>query len=145
MSDTYGLRPEEIADIAHLSEEECWAALEVTPVGRLAVRAGEGVDIFPVNYMVTDGAIYLKSAPGSKLMDIAEHSSVAFEIDGRKGRTYWSVVVHGTAQRLSTSHDIEESGVLDLPTFTSSAKWNYVVITPTEVTGRRFTADTRRR
>jgi len=56
-------------------------------------------------------------------------------------RTHWSVVIHGEAKRLSHEADIIESGVRDLPTMTSSSKWNYVRITPTSITGRRFIAN----
>ena len=134
-----GLRPEEVPHVDVLSAEESWALVEKAPLGRLAVRAGEEIDIFPVNFLVRELSIYFRSAPGSKLVDIAHASAVAFEIDGHRGRTYWSVVVHGTAERLSYDSDIRDSGVLGLETMTSSSKWNYVRITPRSITGRRFT------
>ena len=134
------LRGEELADVDVLSEEECWTLVDEAPIGRLAVRAGDGIDIFPVNFTVRDRTLYFRSAPGSKLVDIAHASSVAFEIDGQHRHTHWSVVVHGSAERMSYDSDIEASGVLDLDTMTSSAKWNYVRITPVTVSGRRFTS-----
>jgi nitroimidazol reductase NimA-like FMN-containing flavoprotein (pyridoxamine 5'-phosphate oxidase superfamily) len=132
------LKPEEVPEVEVLTESECWSALEKAPIGRLAVRAGDGVDVFPVNFTITDQVIYLRSAPGSKLVDIAHASSVAFEADGSRRRRHWSVVVHGTAERLSDESDIRQSGVLDLPTMTSSAKWSYVRITPHSISGLRF-------
>jgi uncharacterized protein len=136
-----GLLPEEIARFESLSETECWQALADAPYGRLAVRAKDGVDIFPVNVTVNKRAIYFRSAPGSKLVDIVHASSVAFEVDGSQGLEHWSVVVRGTAERLIHDSDIRASGVLGLATLTSSSKWNYVRITPSSISGRRFTAD----
>lgn len=124
--------------ITELSTEECWRALNHTDLGRLAVRTQEGPDVFPVNYRVYGGAIYFRSAPGSKLVAITSDPRVAFETDGREGTALWSVVVHGRAARLSVDSEIEESGVLELESWCPTEKWNYVRIVPERLTGRRF-------
>jgi nitroimidazol reductase NimA-like FMN-containing flavoprotein (pyridoxamine 5'-phosphate oxidase superfamily) len=142
-SSSSGLRPEEVPSVDDLDVDECWKLLQAQPVGRLAVRTGDGVDIFPVNFVVTDRKIYLRSAPGAKLVDIAHASGVAFEADGKRRGSRWSVVVHGEAERMSYDTDIQDSGVLDLPTMTSSAKWNYIRIAPVSITGIRFTRSKR--
>ena len=129
------------ASLDELSVEECWAALRTAAIGRLAVRAAEGVDVFPVNFTVHERAIYLRSAPGSKLVAITDSPAVAFEADGSRGRDYyWSVVARGIAHRLAHDSEIEASGVLDLATSTPSVKWNFIRITPTVISGRRFTS-----
>lgn len=133
------LEPEEIPEVEVLSEQQCWDAMAEASFGRLAVRADGGVDIFPVNFMVTERQLYLRSAPGAKLVDIAHAPNVAFEVDGASGREHWSVVVRGRAERMSYDDEIHESGVLELHTLTSSAKWNYVRIAPRTLSGRRFT------
>ena len=135
------LQAEEVSDVEVLSKDECMSLLTAAPVGRLGVSVDGGVDIFPVNFMVTDLLIYIRSAPGSKLVNITNSSSVAFEIDGSRGRTHWSVVVQGTADRMSFDSEIRKSGVLELSTMTSSAKWNYVRIAPFSISGRRFTIE----
>lgn len=119
-----------------LSAVECWRYLSRTHVGRLAVLGADGVDIFPVNFVVRDQAIYFRSAPGSKLMDVAANPQVAFEADGKRRGRHWSVVVRGAARRLDRDDEIEASGVLALRTATPTEKWNYVRIEPTSVTGR---------
>lgn len=138
MTNPLWLHPEEIPHVDVLGDDECWSLLEAEAIGRLAVRTGDGVDIFPVNFQVTDRTIFLRSAPGSKLRDITRSSQVAFEIDAHHRKSYWSVVLHGTAERMAFDADIEASAVLELETFTSSAKWNYIRITPTAISGRRF-------
>lgn len=129
---------EQDARVTELSTDDCWKALKRSDLGRLAVTSRTGPDIFPVNYLVHDGAIYFRSAPGSKLIDLTAHPDIAFEIDGSDGTTLWSVVVHGQAARLAIDSEIEESGVLELESWSPTDKWNYVRIVPASVTGRRF-------
>lgn len=121
-----------------LSLDECWTRLEEESVGRLAMCMDAGVGIFPINFTVHDQKLYVRTAPGTKLLEMAKHPAVAFEIDGRRVGTHWSVVVKGEAERLSSDEEIEASGVLSLRTATPTVKWNYVRISPETVTGRRF-------
>ena len=123
---------------AVLSLDECWSRLHGETIARLAVATDVGVDIFPINYTVHERAIYLRTAPGSKLVDLIKYPMVAFEIDGRNAGMHWSVVVKGEGTRLSSDAEILASGVLALHTATPTAKWNYVRIVPDSVTGRQF-------
>lgn len=129
---------ESTSTVEILPAAECWQLLGKTGFGRLATVSGGDVGIFPLNYVVTGQRIYFRSAPGSKLVDITAHPSIALEVDGVHRQSRWSVVVKGWAERLGTDDEIVDSGVLDLETFDPSAKWNYVRITPIEVSGRRF-------
>ena len=138
MSSPNWLDPEELPEVTALSEEECWSALSSARVGRLAVTAEDGADIYPVNFIVKDGNLFFRTAPGSKLMAIAHSPAVAMEADGTKLLHRWSVVVRGEAQRLSDEAEIVAAGIDSLDTMTTSEKWNYVRITPTSVTGRSF-------
>lgn len=133
------------ADSVDLDESTCWSLLSGSSFGRIALRSGEGVEIFPVNHLVRDGAIYFRSAPGEKLRLLTGGVAVAFEADGVVDRDRWSVVVHGTARRLDVDTEIEASGVLGLrPDFPRDRMWNYVRITPDRLTGRAFRARTAR-
>lgn len=125
--------------VEHLTTTECWRLLESSSLGRLAVEGTDGVpDVFPVNFLVHSGSLYVRSAPGSKLMDIAAHSGVAFEIDGEDPLSHWSVVIKGSAQRLDSDAEIHESGVEKLASASPTAKHDFIRITPASVTGRRF-------
>jgi nitroimidazol reductase NimA-like FMN-containing flavoprotein (pyridoxamine 5'-phosphate oxidase superfamily) len=121
-----------------LDDAECWRLLAASSLGRFAVKIADGVDVFPVNYLAHNHELFFRSAPGSKLVDLAREPNVAFEIDGEHARHVWSVVVRGTAQRLATDHEIEESGIQLLETWHPSEKYNYVRIRPESVSGRSF-------
>ncbi|WP_311258991.1 pyridoxamine 5'-phosphate oxidase family protein [Microbacterium sp. WCS2018Hpa-9] len=155
-SSAYGIRPEEnttaagepgsrTADVEtsvgveKLLTEDCWHHIEAESFGRLAITGRDGApDIFPLNYTVYDGAIYFRSAPGSKLAAIILHPVVALEIDGEESGFQWSVVVHGGLRRLDSDKEIHDSGVKFLASQSPTAKYNYVCIEPTAVSGRRF-------
>ena len=131
--------------IEHLSTAECWRLMEAGSFGRLAVEGLDGnPDVFPLNYTVHDGSIYIRSAPGSKLMAIAVHPVAAFEIDGEDDGFHWSVVLRGSARRLAIDKEIRESGVQALVSSSPTAKYNYICVTPSSVSGRRFATAHRR-
>ena len=128
----------------HLTADACWSLLGTGGIGRLATvvtdRATGSVapDIFPINYLVHDRSILFRTAPGSKLMELAEESAVAFEADGADGDEYWSVVLRGSAARMLVDDEIQSSGILELHTSHPSDKWNYLKITSDVITGIRF-------
>jgi nitroimidazol reductase NimA-like FMN-containing flavoprotein (pyridoxamine 5'-phosphate oxidase superfamily) len=124
--------------IEELSPADCWTLLRGTGLGRLATAVDGFADIFPVNYFVHEESILFRTAPGSKLVNIALNPGVAFEVDGVDTRWHWSVVIHGTAQHLLSEADVIESGVMELVSWSPTAKHNYVRITPDDVNGRRI-------
>lgn len=134
--------PERSPLVGVLAASECWMLLESESVGRLAVHHHDGApDVYPVNFRARNGALYLRSGPGGKLRSIASHPAVAFEIDGADGDRRWSVVVRGTAARLDDDAEIEDSGVLGIVPASPTPKHDFVRITPTSITGRRFVVD----
>lgn len=125
--------------VEKLTTAECWRLLEQRELGRLALDGTDGMpDVFPVNYLVHNGNVFIRSAPGSKLIDIAANPAAAFEVDGELAAYRWSVIVRGTAHRLDVDADIHESGILGLTSWSPTGKHNFVRITPTVITGRRF-------
>ncbi len=132
-------RPASSFGVSDLGAADCWAYLRRTPMGRLATcGAGGAPDVFPMNYLVHDGSLYLRSAPGTKLRSILDHAVVAFEVDGHDHGQWWSVVVHGTARRLDADDEIEASGILELESWSPTPKDDFLRVVPASVTGRRF-------
>lgn len=125
-------------DAVVLSEDECWDLLATRHVARLAIVTPSGPDIFPIDYLPAERRLAFRTAPGEKLARLAEDPRVALEVDGRDEAGLWSVVVRGTARRLAADDEIEAIGVLGLETSVPGGKWNFVVVTPSRVSGRRF-------
>jgi nitroimidazol reductase NimA-like FMN-containing flavoprotein (pyridoxamine 5'-phosphate oxidase superfamily) len=124
--------------IERLDEDQCWSLLQQNELGRLAVRADEGVDVFPVNYASVHRRLVIRSAHGTKLNALTVHPEVAFEIDGSVAGVLWSVVVKGRARTPELATELQQLHDRRLPSFSPQAKSVYVVIEPVSVTGRRF-------
>lgn len=128
-----------VAPVERLSTAESWRLLETASLGRLAIDRDDGApDLVPLNYRVHSGTLVMRTAPGGKLRSIALHPAVAFEVDGENEVHRWSVVIRGVAQRMSVDAEIEESGVLDLVSASPTPKHDFIRLTPSSVTGRRF-------
>jgi nitroimidazol reductase NimA-like FMN-containing flavoprotein (pyridoxamine 5'-phosphate oxidase superfamily) len=123
-----------------LTEAECWELLEHGHIGRLAVAIANIPEIFPVNYVVHDGAIYLLTAEGTKFAGAVLGSGVAFEIDGADPlfHTGWSVVVRGRAVEVEKMDELVEVEQLPLRPWGPGVKKRYVRVVPEEVSGRRI-------
>lgn len=128
----------ESAPVAELDLDECWALLASNTLGRIATCAVGKVDIFPVNYYADGSTILLRTAPGTKLVEMTIDDEVAFEIDGYREGKAWSVVVKGTARQLELGSEIDEAETAPLEPWIPTLKYRFVRITPSAVTGRAF-------
>ncbi len=126
------------AEITELSQEECWAKLSTNSLGRLATAVASDVDIFPVNYYADGETLLLRTAPGTKLLELTIHHEVAFEIDGYTDDEAWSVIVKGVAAQLESQSEIEEADRQPLTPWIPTLKYRYVRITPVTISGRHF-------
>lgn len=126
--------------IQNLSDEESLELLATKTFGRLVVRRNDDMDLFPLNYLVHEGEIYFRTAEGSKLFSLTLNNDVLFEADNVDGDSQeaWSVVVKGTARTLSSNAEIEAADQLPLKPWLPTLKYNYVVVSPNEISGRKF-------
>jgi nitroimidazol reductase NimA-like FMN-containing flavoprotein (pyridoxamine 5'-phosphate oxidase superfamily) len=125
--------------VDHLDAAQCWMRLQQTALGRLAVVREDGTpDVFPVNYVAHEGSLYVRTARDSKLLHIAHHPAVAFEIDGDNEDERWSVVARGPAERVTSDAEIRASGIERLSSWSPTAQHFVIRITAHTVTGRRF-------
>lgn len=127
-------------ELVELTDDECWQLLRAGNVGRVAVNVGSAPDIFPVNYVVHAGEIVVHTEAGTKLAAATLMHSVAFEIDAIDGttRTGWSVVVKGAGREATRLDEILEMEDLGVVPWVTSPKSRWLVITPSQVTGRRI-------
>ena len=127
--------------VERLSASECWAYLQDAQLGRLAVINADGSpDVFPVNHLAHEGSLFIRTARDAKLLHIAHHPMVAFEVDGATDDAFWSVVVRGPAERVTRDDEIRDSGVRRLVSWSPTSKFFVIRITANIVTGRRFPA-----
>ena len=135
---TEGMTNDELPPVVELSPEESWKYLEHTAHGRLAVSVQNRPHIYPLNYVAQDGRIVFRTAPGTKLAELAVNSYVAFEADGITSDQAWSVVVTGQSRLLERSAEIEAADALPLTPWVRTLKYQYVEIVPDRITGRFF-------
>lgn len=121
-----------------LGEAECWRLLSAAEIGRLALAPAGEVDVFPINFVVADRAIYFRTAPGSKLLGLSVNPDVALEIDSWDDASAYSIVVKGVAERLESQTEIDEADRLPLAPWLPTLKYRWVRINPTTVSGRSF-------
>jgi nitroimidazol reductase NimA-like FMN-containing flavoprotein (pyridoxamine 5'-phosphate oxidase superfamily) len=121
-----------------LTDDECWQKLSAQEVGRIVTRVGDRIDIFPVNYVVDDGSLLMRTAQGSKLFELTVNDEVLFEVDGHDDAHAWSVVVRGRARALETSEEVERADGLGLRPWIPTLKHVYVRIVPQSMSGRSF-------
>lgn len=121
-----------------LGEDSCWGILANLEVGRLATVHDGQPQIYPVNFVVDGPSIVFRTAEGSKLDELAQHAEVAFEADDwdlDRGR---SVVIKGTASKITEEAELARARKLPLRPWVPTVKNNFVRICPTEVNGRVF-------
>ena len=54
--------------VIELTAEECWELLEGEEFGRLAYRLVDEVHLVPVNYVVDNRSLLIRTASGNKLL-----------------------------------------------------------------------------
>jgi len=121
-----------------LDEAACWERLAGQELGRLIVRVGETVDVFPVNYVVQDRSVVLRTAEGTKLFALTVNGDVVFEVDDHTDEDAWSVVLHGRAEHVQDADAEAALERLPLRPWIPTRKSNLVRIHPRTVSGRAF-------
>lgn len=124
--------------ITVLTDEQSWARLEATPIGRLITNVAGIIDVTPINFVVDDHSLVFRTAPGDKLAKLVINDEVVFEADEIGAETAWSVIVRGHAAPLELEEEIHRAEELPLRPFVPTLKPVFVRITPTSISGRAF-------
>jgi nitroimidazol reductase NimA-like FMN-containing flavoprotein (pyridoxamine 5'-phosphate oxidase superfamily) len=123
--------------VVELIDRDSWNLLASVALGRLATSVAGQPEIFPVNFVVQQHTILLRTAEGTKLLNALVNEQVAFEADDHDVEEGWSVVVKGRAYVLGASEFAEAERGQVLP-WTTTAKNCFIRIVPIEISGRRF-------
>lgn len=119
----------------HLFDKaECLRRLADGGVGRLAVRGDEAPRLRPVNFVLHDDQVVVRTGEGEILRAARRNEPASFEIDGIDGleHTGWSVVVVG---RLSELLSDDAHLALPLRPWASGVKDRFVGLSLEELSG----------
>jgi len=129
-----------------LSTEECSQLLRSRLVGRIGLIIDSLPAVFPVNYVVFDDLIVIRTRRGSLIASATRNTVVAFEVDDYDPDTGagWSVMVQGLARELSDIRDIERARESGLAHWLDSRGSRHFSVSLDLVSGRRAAPDDRR-
>ena len=126
-----------------LSPVDCLDLLGRSGIGRVAFTSAGEIMILPVNFAVTGKTIIFRTAPDT-LLALHADAKVSFQVDRIDEARHegWSVLVHGHAHRVVDELDVRrlEHGTR-LEPWAAGARDVYVRIAPTQISGRRISAD----
>lgn len=92
-----------------LTESECLQVLARHTVGRIALCTPQGPRVFPVNYVVDDDSLVIRTSPyGTIAREGGRNAEVAFEVDhvDDETRSGWSVLLVGRAEVVDDPHEL---------------------------------------
>lgn len=123
-----------------LSESECWRLLRSVDLGRIALATDDGIEIFPINFVVDRGTIVFRTAAGTKLTRVSQTSEIAFEADDSDppAGVAWSVVVKGDAETIHGRTAVFDAFEINLRPWHNSNKPFFVRLEPRSISGRRL-------
>ncbi|MEV8636449.1 pyridoxamine 5'-phosphate oxidase family protein [Streptosporangium sp. NPDC051023] len=129
-----------------LDADECVRLVSPGGVGRVAFDSPTGPLILPVNYVMHDGAVLLRTAFGGPLDRNLRTGvegvdfKVAFEVDhiDEARRQGWSVLIRGAAHHISSERERAAVTTVDVDPWAGGERELYIRITPVEISGRRI-------
>lgn len=126
-------------DVVELDVQECWELAAQQPICRIAWATGAGVTVIPVNHVVHDRAIWIRTSAYSHLVKEADDAKVSILVDDidRATRLGWSVQLRGTAHVHFHTDDVPDQ-VRQLITWAAGPKPLWLELRPDDVVGRRL-------
>ncbi|HSL56562.1 MAG TPA: pyridoxamine 5'-phosphate oxidase family protein [Acidimicrobiales bacterium] len=120
-----------------LDEAACWRLLTTQPVGRLIVLVDGRIEVFPINYAVHERAVYVRTAPGTKVAGVG--GEAVFEVDEAAWMLTqgWSVIARGRLEAVTDPDEIAAAEQLPLRPWADSDKPHFLRLVTEEITGRQ--------
>ena len=138
MASGHGSADEAAVRIDELTTDDCWRLLAEAVVGRLCFVTDGEPAVLPVNHLVNDLSIVIRTAPSGSLERLSGGATVAFEVDDldRASETGWSVVVRGYIAEIVDPAELAIAATLPLHAWASGLRDHWLRIRPWAVTGR---------
>ncbi|MEM8902197.1 MAG: pyridoxamine 5'-phosphate oxidase family protein [Actinomycetota bacterium] len=134
--------------LVDLDVERCLALVGRTPVGRLGFTTEDGDPmILPVNHLLVDGIVHVRTKAGTKLAAAERLGSVrvVLEVDELDAdlETGWSVLVRGVLHPVTDAVEAAHLDRLGHHTWVDDVdRRTWLRIDPTEITGRGIATPT---
>ncbi len=128
------------SELEVLSRSDCLDLLGRVPVGRIVLTMGALPAILPVNFVLCDGAVIIRTSTGTKLAAAARNAVVAFEVDqiDDAGQVGWSVTLVGRATEVTDQARLDELRALPLRPWAPGERDHFIRIHPELLSGRRI-------
>jgi uncharacterized protein len=127
-----------------LSGPECLRLLGTRSLGRIGLSIDALPAVLPVNYVVVDDHVVIRTGRGTKLATATRNTIVAFEVDDIDAETGegWSVMVRGLAREVSDPPELEFAREAPLAAWLDPEHSRHVAVSTDLVSGRRVSART---
>lgn len=128
-----------MVQLQELTNEESWALAATMKLSRIGWNSPTGPVVIPVNHVVYEGAVWIRTSAHSSMAEEIDESSVALLVDDIDPQTHlgWSVQFKGRAEIFYHEDRVPEQ-VLKLRTWPSGARPLWVRLEPKQVNGRRL-------
>lgn len=133
-----------MTNLHELSEDECWVLVdqrtsEQLHVARVGWNSSIGPVVIPVNYVVDQRTVWIRTSAYSAMAEEVDESPIAVEVDDidQESRTGWSVMLRGRAAVLYHEDRVPKH-IRDLETLAGGVRPLWVRLDPDHVTGRRL-------
>lgn len=123
-----------------LDRDECLGLLGNAVIGRLGLSSGALPVVLPVNFLLDDERVLVRTSPGTKLDRALAGAVVAFEVDDFDASRHsgWSVLVTGVATVVDSPDELARIERLPLARWAPGRDERVIAISTELVTGRRI-------
>jgi len=129
-----------------LGRGECLRLLAGATLGRVGLTSGALPMVLPVNFLLYDERVLVRTGRGGKLDAALRGAVVAFEVDDVDPMHHsgWSVAVTGVASEVSQPADLEAVRLLPIARWAPQGDAAVLAISTEIVSGRRITVGAQR-
>jgi nitroimidazol reductase NimA-like FMN-containing flavoprotein (pyridoxamine 5'-phosphate oxidase superfamily) len=125
-----------------LSPDECVRLLRTRSFGRIGLSADALPVVLPVNYVVVDHSVVIRTGKGTRLSAAARNAIVAFEVDDvdRESGLEWSVMIQGLATETTARTCAQIADAPELARWIDAVGNRHFSISVDRISGRRLRA-----